>query len=220
MRFGARDYDSRVGRWTSKDPALFVAGQLNFYSYAASEPVNHIDPNGLEVVVSVLDASKFDAEAKAQGFQDLSKLGGPFLLRLSRAKNLANQAIAEGRKRGDLPTDIDYERILFDPCNPVNLLPTDLGGTHLMITVNSHEVWADKTELSTMSAPEIADLLIHEATHVGLVENHGLNYADKNGAFSAEPDPAHPANYFKNIDLSGRPDYARRYLKTNPNAQY
>ena len=47
VRFGARDYDPRVGRWTSKDPIRFDGGDANLYSYATFDPVNLTDPEGL-----------------------------------------------------------------------------------------------------------------------------------------------------------------------------
>jgi RHS repeat-associated protein len=49
VRFGARDYDPTVGRWTSKDPILFGGGQANIYVYVNNEPVNSLDPGGLDV---------------------------------------------------------------------------------------------------------------------------------------------------------------------------
>jgi len=45
VRFGARDYDSQAGRWTSKDPLLF-AGGTGLYSYAGTDPVNFLDSTG------------------------------------------------------------------------------------------------------------------------------------------------------------------------------
>jgi len=47
MRFGARDYDARFGRWTHKDPILFGGKQTNLYVYVGNDPVNWIDPVGL-----------------------------------------------------------------------------------------------------------------------------------------------------------------------------
>jgi RHS repeat-associated protein len=45
-RFGARDYDPVVGRWTTKDPIRFDGG-LNLYGYTFNDPVNLSDPSGL-----------------------------------------------------------------------------------------------------------------------------------------------------------------------------
>src|SRR5262249_54231405 len=44
---GARDYDTMIGRWTSKDPIRFDGGQANLYVYVENEPVNSVDPWGL-----------------------------------------------------------------------------------------------------------------------------------------------------------------------------
>jgi RHS repeat-associated protein len=50
-RFGARDYDAEVGRWTSKDPILFEGDDTNLYGYTANDPVNWIDPYGEEMAM-------------------------------------------------------------------------------------------------------------------------------------------------------------------------
>ncbi|OUR89322.1 hypothetical protein A9Q81_21925 [Gammaproteobacteria bacterium 42_54_T18] len=47
VRFGVRDYDASIGRWTAKDPILFNGGQTNLYIYVNNDPINSIDPNGL-----------------------------------------------------------------------------------------------------------------------------------------------------------------------------
>ncbi|MGH7740533.1 MAG: RHS repeat-associated core domain-containing protein [Candidatus Eiseniibacteriota bacterium] len=56
VRFGARDYDPVAGRWTAKDPVGFGGGDANLYCYGVSEPVNHLDPDGKEVVLAVVGA--------------------------------------------------------------------------------------------------------------------------------------------------------------------
>jgi RHS repeat-associated protein len=48
VHFGARDYDPTVGRWIAKDPILFRGGQPNVYVYVGDDPVDSLDPSGLE----------------------------------------------------------------------------------------------------------------------------------------------------------------------------
>ncbi|MDO9181874.1 MAG: RHS repeat-associated core domain-containing protein, partial [Bacteriovorax sp.] len=47
VRFGLRDFDSEIGRWTSKDVIRFDAGDTNLYGYVLTDPVNFVDPSGL-----------------------------------------------------------------------------------------------------------------------------------------------------------------------------
>jgi RHS repeat-associated protein len=48
VHFSARDYDAETGRWTAKDPLLFEGGSFNLYEYAASDPINRTDIDGLD----------------------------------------------------------------------------------------------------------------------------------------------------------------------------
>jgi len=52
VRFGARDYDAEIGRWTAKDPILFGGGDTNLYGYVENDPVNLSDSMG-EFAVSL-----------------------------------------------------------------------------------------------------------------------------------------------------------------------
>jgi RHS repeat-associated protein len=47
VRFGFRDYDPDVGRWTAKDPIGFAGGDTDLYGYVLNDPVNTVDPIGL-----------------------------------------------------------------------------------------------------------------------------------------------------------------------------
>ena len=50
VRFGARDYDPHVGRWTVKDPIGFGGGDTGLYGYVGGNPISYTDPNGLTPV--------------------------------------------------------------------------------------------------------------------------------------------------------------------------
>ncbi len=48
VRFGARDYLPELGKWTSEDPIGFLSGGFNDYAYVLNDPINYMDPSGLE----------------------------------------------------------------------------------------------------------------------------------------------------------------------------
>jgi uncharacterized protein RhaS with RHS repeats len=78
VRFGFRDYEPATGRWTSRDPALFSGGQLNLYAYAGSDPVGHVDRNGL-ISISVFGGAGLGVGAKisitSEGFSSCVEAG-------------------------------------------------------------------------------------------------------------------------------------------------
>ena len=47
VRFGARDYDATVGRWTAKDPIRFEGRDVSLFGYCLSDPVGNSDVSGL-----------------------------------------------------------------------------------------------------------------------------------------------------------------------------
>jgi len=51
VRFGFRDYDSDIGRWTAKDPIRFLSGDSDLYSYVFNNPMWKSDSLGLEVIL-------------------------------------------------------------------------------------------------------------------------------------------------------------------------
>jgi RHS repeat-associated protein len=46
IRFGTRDYDPEIGRWTIKDIIGFEGEDTNLFSYVWNDPINFIDPEG------------------------------------------------------------------------------------------------------------------------------------------------------------------------------
>ena len=59
-RFGSRDYDAEIGRWTAKDPIRFRGGAPNLYVYVQNDPINLLDPTGLAGV------AEFNARASVE----------------------------------------------------------------------------------------------------------------------------------------------------------
>jgi RHS repeat-associated protein len=46
VQFGARDFASDVGRWSSKDSSRFEGSPGNLFVYVSDDPINLIDPTG------------------------------------------------------------------------------------------------------------------------------------------------------------------------------
>jgi RHS repeat-associated protein len=71
VRFGARDFNPATGRWTAKDPILFVGGSANLYGYVLEDPINGADPSGKGLgdwIVTTLTSMGIDlGSAAAQG---------------------------------------------------------------------------------------------------------------------------------------------------------
>ncbi len=70
VRFGARDYDPAIGRWTAKDPIDFAGGDENLGAYCGNDSVNFIDPKGLKLRIYGTSAEK------ATLLQALSRIAG------------------------------------------------------------------------------------------------------------------------------------------------
>jgi RHS repeat-associated protein len=45
---GAREYDPRTARWLQRDPIDAASGDPNLYRYCGNDPVNAVDPSGLD----------------------------------------------------------------------------------------------------------------------------------------------------------------------------
>jgi RHS repeat-associated protein len=92
VRFGARDYDARVGRWTGKDPIGFGGGQANVYVYVLDDPIDRTDPLGL--------GSLFDCMNACVSSQGLFGLGSAAALAVVCAANAPMCAAIAGSAPG------------------------------------------------------------------------------------------------------------------------
>ncbi len=93
VRFGARDYDAEVGRWTSKDPIRFNSREPNLYRYSINDPINVVDYYGLE------------GTPRTDFYEDITELGAA-LYYSAEIYNKTAQYIAREYlvKRGFIPS--------------------------------------------------------------------------------------------------------------------
>ncbi len=74
VRFGYRDYDPNIGRWTAKDPIGFAGGDTDLYGYVLNDPVNFIDPEGLYKAAPYGDSIGYDVDYGGPGSFNSSSL--------------------------------------------------------------------------------------------------------------------------------------------------
>ena len=103
-RFGARDYDAAVGRWTSKDP-IRLAGGVNVYSFSLCAPTYVFDVSGLKPLTS---ARRKEVESALTRISCVSSYGpyADMLQDMLRAGNIEesepgiNESLARVREIG------------------------------------------------------------------------------------------------------------------------
>jgi RHS repeat-associated protein len=113
VRFGARDYDPEVGRWTSKDPIGFAGGDSNLYGYVMNDPVNLVDLSGLK-------------------WGSVSPVARPWINEIGRGSPAGRQLISDiGKLPYSVNVNIDPTKGLgdssYDPANNTATIGTKAG---------------------------------------------------------------------------------------------
>jgi len=72
--FRFRDYSPTLGRWTSLDPLRYAAGDVNLYRPVGNDPINRLDPSGLDDVIIQGNSVYFER----QYYVTLWKNGGTY----------------------------------------------------------------------------------------------------------------------------------------------
>lgn len=113
IRFGARDYDAQIGRWTCKDPIGFGGGVSNLYEYVINDPINLFDISGFQLT---------DAQVANIIFNETRSLSGPDIA--TARQNMAHSIIngdnaLDDNRPATAPTNADVpesERGTYQAC--------------------------------------------------------------------------------------------------------
>jgi RHS repeat-associated protein len=85
IRFGFRDYDPETGRWTARDPIGFAGGDTNLYGYVLGDPLNGIDPDGLELIATGTAAQQNQINSGLKSLGDNSSTGADVIKSLQNS---------------------------------------------------------------------------------------------------------------------------------------
>ncbi|MDY6857655.1 MAG: RHS repeat-associated core domain-containing protein, partial [Thermodesulfobacteriota bacterium] len=117
VRFGYRDYDPGVGRWTAKDPILFAGGDTDLYGYCLNDPINLVDPLGLDSLTVEEVGNIIFNETRSlsgQGIQEARE-------NIAHSIYNADELWGENRSRyaGSAPATVivpEVERSIYEAC--------------------------------------------------------------------------------------------------------
>ena len=154
LRFGARDYDPSIGRWTAKDPILFNGGQANLWVYVGNDPVNFVDVEGRFKVGAEFAQSYPKATARIHSLQH--RLTNVHYLAYNIYGQASDRTIRNAFGKGGGP------RVIADA--------TMYGATGQFDPSQPDRIFLDQSlladyEFGTVSDSFLDRVLLHEMTH-------------------------------------------------------
>jgi RHS repeat-associated protein len=180
VRFGFRDYDPAIGRWTAKDPIDFAGGDVNLFGYVNNSPVGFVDPLGMSMVFIGIDRGTETSQSTPGALSvNASNIGYTLELPWKNNKKFVS-SIPAGSYFGEVYHSPKFDRdvlllrdvpnrddILFHPGNS----PSDTEGCILPgKTRGTNRVWSSGPALDEIlkmiKATRQWDKLLGESTNV------------------------------------------------------
>jgi RHS repeat-associated protein len=106
-RFGAREYDAESGRWASKDPIGFAGEDSNLFAYVAKQPLDFVDPTGLDLHVAWQNYLRYDRETLEKLERAVADLNSPSVA--------CKCALTTGGGYGELPWANRWISVMLSP---------------------------------------------------------------------------------------------------------
>jgi RHS repeat-associated protein len=114
IRFGKRDFDPTVGRWTGKEPLRFAGGR-NFYVYAFNDPINYLDVTGLQPT-GAGGAPNWGGEGGAEGISSTGETSSRGYVPSSCGSGWAEPFVPDGMFGVDWSEACDHHDACYDTC--------------------------------------------------------------------------------------------------------
>jgi RHS repeat-associated protein len=179
VRFGARDYESETGRWVAKDPILFAGGDLYLYAYAANDPINIIDPFGLNSCPNVVTLPPFHYSWEWRIGNKSDKMTPEEVILLMRKYPnqffpfLVNRVNGSG---DELALGGEYELSPFGVVKNQNIRVTNIEETTFtFVALPGHIAGAGSTITFSSYRDESGDLILRQGADVYSLVDVGLS---------------------------------------------
>jgi RHS repeat-associated protein len=164
LDFGARIYDSRLGRWLAVDPLAYKYPELTPYCFVANNPILYIDPDGRELILSFASAGAMTSYTNIVN----SALGGKYQANLVAIAGTSNYRVEITTI--DAKAKINSEQKSF--YKNLNKVVTAKDVVNQSVVENDANVVVDSWQTNQIDIKDIEGHLMQEVQEQQQVQEH------------------------------------------------